>query len=206
MSRLPFFWFFTESRGNTYNEISVGAAAGCDLLDLDLQQSPVRSLQQPLQGNACTTKQRGRALARLAVVLRCTPPREAAHGHGWPIAAGPRSRTGARACRAWARHRTTGAKAFGCLALFQVTRCKSGTIGGRYRRNGYVHNQQSTPAMRPPSPASRLLQVSVFPRDCEKNLFLPSDFAITVEVARCAFPDSGLKELARFLQVPLISP
>jgi len=30
----------------------------------------------------------------------------AAPGHGWPMAAGPRSRTGARACRALARHRT----------------------------------------------------------------------------------------------------
>ena len=28
--------------------------------------------------------------------------------------------------------------------LFKVTRCKSGTIGGRYRRNGYVRNQQKT--------------------------------------------------------------
>jgi len=25
------------------------------------------------------------------------------------------------------------------LGLFQVTRCKSETISGRYRRNGYVH-------------------------------------------------------------------
>jgi hypothetical protein len=68
----------------------------------------------------------------------------AAPGHGWPMAAGPRSRTGARACRAWARHRTKGARALGYLGpggvpLFQVTRCKSGTISRRYRRNGYVH-------------------------------------------------------------------
>ncbi|WP_238539288.1 hypothetical protein, partial [Pseudomonas sp. GM55] len=28
--------------GNTDNEVSVGAAAGCDLLDLDLQQYPDR--------------------------------------------------------------------------------------------------------------------------------------------------------------------
>ncbi|RAI69363.1 hypothetical protein DOZ80_14530 [Pseudomonas fluorescens] len=55
--------------------------------------------------------------------------------------------------------------------LFQVPR-KSGTIGDRYRRNGNVHHQQNTPAMRPPSPASRLLQGSVFPRDCVQNLFL----------------------------------
>ena len=32
----------------------------------------------------------------------------AAPGHGWPMAAGPRSRTGARACRALAWHRTKG--------------------------------------------------------------------------------------------------
>ena len=58
----------------------------------------------------------------------------------------PRSRTGARACRALARHRTPGARALGYLGpggvpFFQVTRCKSETIGGRYRRNGYVHRK-----------------------------------------------------------------
>ena len=61
----------------------------------------------------------------------------AAPGHGWPMAAGPRSRTGARACRALARHRTPGARALGYLGLFQVTRCKSETASGRYRSNGY---------------------------------------------------------------------
>jgi hypothetical protein len=66
----------------------------------------------------------------------------AAPGHGWPMAAGPRSRTGARACRATARHRTTGARALGYLGLFQVTRCKSETASRRYRRNGYVLSQQ----------------------------------------------------------------
>jgi len=63
----------------------------------------------------------------------------AAPGHGWPMAAGPRSRTGARAWRALARHRTKGARALGYLGLFQVTRRKGETISGRYRRNGYVH-------------------------------------------------------------------
>jgi len=72
----------------------------------------------------------------------------AAHGHGWPIAAGPRSRTGARVCRAQARHRTKGARAFGYFApggvpFFKVTRCKSETIRSRDRRNGYVHQQES---------------------------------------------------------------
>ena len=65
----------------------------------------------------------------------------AAHGHGWPIAAGPRSRTGARECRAQARHRTKGARAFGYLALFQVTRRKGETNSSRDRRNGYGHPQ-----------------------------------------------------------------
>jgi len=68
----------------------------------------------------------------------------AAYGHGWPIAVGPRSRTGARECRALARHRTKGARALGYLGpggapLFQVTRHKGGTVSGRYRSNGYVH-------------------------------------------------------------------
>ncbi len=67
----------------------------------------------------------------------------AAPGHGWPMAAGPRSRTGARACRALARHRTSGARALGYLGLFQVTRRKGGTNSGRYRRNGYVHHQKN---------------------------------------------------------------
>ena len=66
----------------------------------------------------------------------------AAYGHGWPIAAGPRSRTGARECRALARHRTSGARALGYLGLFQVTRCKSGTVSGRDHSNGYVHKKR----------------------------------------------------------------
>ena len=78
-----------------------------------------------------------------AQVLRSGQPGKdaglAAHGHGWPIAAGPRSRTGARVCRAPARHRTKGARAFGYFALFKVTRRKGETNGSRDRRNGYVH-------------------------------------------------------------------
>ncbi len=111
----------------------------------------------------------------------------AAHGHGWPIAAGPRSRTGARACRALARHRTTGARALGYLALVQVTRRQGGTLGGRYSSNGYVHQKENgrlsgrhrwqaschrgmcTPgrtwsAVRPPSLASQLPQGNVYTR------------------------------------------
>src|SRR3989344_3379269 len=73
----------------------------------------------------------------------------AALGQGWPIAAGPRSRTGARVCRALARHRTPGARALGYLGpggvpCFQVTRCKSETIGRRYRSNGYTPNPNAT--------------------------------------------------------------
>ncbi len=78
-----------------------------------------------------------------AQVLRSGQPGKdaglAAHGQGWPIAAGPRSRTGARACRALARHRTKGARALWLLSRFsKVTRCKSETNSSRYRRNGYV--------------------------------------------------------------------
>jgi hypothetical protein len=80
-----------------------------------------------------------------AQVLRSGQPGKdaglAAPGHGWPMAAGPRSRTGARACRAQARHRTKGARAFGYFALLKVTRCKSGTLSSHYRSNGYVHQQ-----------------------------------------------------------------
>jgi hypothetical protein len=71
----------------------------------------------------------------------------------------PRSRTEARACRALARHRTPGARALGYLGpggvpFFQVTRCKSETLSGRYRSNGYVLSHQSPLAARTPSPAS----------------------------------------------------
>jgi len=51
---------------------------------------------------------------------------------------GPRSRTGARACRTWAWHRPKGARALGYLGLFQVTRRKGGTASRRYRKNGYA--------------------------------------------------------------------
>ena len=78
----------------------------------------------------------------------------AAHGHGWPIAAGPRSRTGARACRALARHRTKGARAFGYFALFKVTRRKGGTLSRRYRSNGYVHDQTNPSTTKTSSRAS----------------------------------------------------
>ena len=106
----------------------------------------------------------GRALARLQLlILRHRPPRGrvevlrsgqpgmdaglAAPGHGWPMAAGPRSRTGARACRALARHRTTGAEAFGYFALFKVTRRKGGTDSGRYRSNGYACTQSQSQSL-----------------------------------------------------------
>jgi len=46
----------------------------------------------------------------------------------------------ARACRATARHRGVGAKAFGHFALFKVARRKGVTLSGRYTSNGYVLN------------------------------------------------------------------
>jgi|GEM_PF-1889605 len=62
----------------------------------------------------------------------------AAPGHGWPMAAGPRSRTGAS-------HRTKGARALWLLSRFsKVTRCKSETNSNRYPKNGYVPKQKHT--------------------------------------------------------------
>ena len=84
----------------------------------------------------------------------------AAPGQGWPMAACPRSRTGERAWRALASHRTSGAKPFGSFSAFgKGTRRKGETISGRYRSNGYVHLKKWS-ATRPPSPASWLLQLS----------------------------------------------
>ncbi|PRW66758.1 hypothetical protein C7A09_20880 [Pseudomonas fluorescens] len=40
----------------------------------------------------------------------------------------------------------------------KVSRCQSGTLGGRYRRNGYVHNP-ATLTVRPSSQASQLPQL-----------------------------------------------
>ncbi|MCP1519294.1 hypothetical protein J2Y74_003604 [Pseudomonas migulae] len=65
----------------------------------------------------------------------------AAPGHGWPMAAGPRSRTGARVWRALARHRTKGARALWLLWGFsKVTRCKSETNTSHHQKNGYSHH------------------------------------------------------------------
>ena len=66
----------------------------------------------------------------------------AAPGHGWPMAAGPRSRTGARAWRALASHRTKGAKALWLLSRFsKVTRRKGETNSSHHRSNGYAPEQ-----------------------------------------------------------------
>ena len=52
--------------------------------------------------------------------------------------------TGTKERRASARGRTLGAKTFGYFLSFEkVTRCKSETISGRYRRNGYVHLKET---------------------------------------------------------------
>ncbi len=119
-------------------------------------QKIAASLRSTAPTGKCVHLKSGRPVGRLAFafamhapsrgraeVLRSGQPGMdaglAAHGHGWPIAAGPRSRTGARACRAWARHRTKGAKALWLLSRSsKVTRRKGGTIGSRYRKNGYV--------------------------------------------------------------------
>ncbi len=70
----------------------------------------------------------------------------AAPGHGWPMAAGPRSRTGARAWRALASHRTKGARALWLLWGFsKVTRRKGETNSSHHRRNGYTHQQSPPP-------------------------------------------------------------
>ncbi len=110
-------------------------------MDQENARPAVRSALRPPRGVvAVHAPSRG----RVEVLRSGQPGMEAglaAPGHGWPMAAGPRSRTGARACRAWARHRTKGARALWLLWGFsKVTRCKSETLGGRYRRNGYVHH------------------------------------------------------------------
>ncbi len=69
---------------------------------------------------------------------------------------GPRFQAGVRAHRAWARCRVVGQRPFGYFwlgrhsgRLPKVTRCKSGTLSGRYRSNGYVLNPPTT---KPPTP------------------------------------------------------
>src|SRR5476649_17514 len=103
----------------------------------------IRSAIRPPRGAvAVYAPSRGRV-----EVLRSGQPGKdaglAAPGHGWPMAAGPRSRTGARACRATARHRTKGAKALGYFALFKVTRRKGGTNTRHPQKNGYPPNPPS---------------------------------------------------------------
>jgi len=141
----------------------VAVTAGMDIYSVKIQvgcQAAIAGKPAPTGG--CVHQRSGRPVGCLALalalafdllapsrgraqVLRSGQPGMdaglAAHGHGWPIAAGPRSRTGARVCRATARHRTKGARALGYLGLFQVTRCKSGTVSSRYRRNGYLLGQ-----------------------------------------------------------------
>ncbi|EUB76313.1 hypothetical protein PMI27_002489 [Pseudomonas sp. GM41(2012)] len=72
------------------------------------------------------------------------------HSSGRALAR-PRSRTGARACRALARHRTKGARALGYLGLFQVTRRKGGTLSRRDHKNGYAHKKNWS-TLDPPPP------------------------------------------------------
>ncbi|MGF6486334.1 hypothetical protein ABH904_000107 [Pseudomonas frederiksbergensis] len=71
----------------------------------------------------------------------------AAPGHGWPMAAGPRSNAGVEGMPSLSEAPNGGARALGYLGLFQVTRCKSETASGRDRRNGYVLQKQQAPAV-----------------------------------------------------------
>ncbi len=119
-------------------------------------------VRQPQCGSVHTSEEPGRLAGRLVFAFAVHAPSRgrvevlrsghrgkdaavAAPGHGWPMAAGPRSRTGARAWRALASHRTTGARALGYLGLFQVTRCKSETASRHHRRNGYAPSAQCPP-------------------------------------------------------------
>ncbi|SDT47466.1 hypothetical protein SAMN04490206_3261 [Pseudomonas umsongensis] len=126
------------------------------------------SMLAPTGGMRMASNQAGRSAASLLIaiwLLIFLPPREAE----WRFCAvgkpagrrfsragprmahrgDPRSRTGARVPRASARGRTPGARALGYLGpggvpFFQVTRCKSETVSGRYRRNGYVHLKEKS--------------------------------------------------------------
>ncbi len=87
----------------------------------------------------------------------------AAPGHGWPMAAGPRSRTGARAWRALASHRTKGARALGYLGLFQVTRRKGETTISHHRNNGYSPKRRCPPTSYRAENFNTVLWVYVLP-------------------------------------------
>jgi hypothetical protein len=66
---------------------------------------------------------------------------------------------GLRAHRAQARCRVVGQEPFGYFgALFQSDPPSGGTLSGRYRSNGYLHNPTVSP-VRPPSRASPLPQL-----------------------------------------------
>jgi hypothetical protein len=124
---------------------------GCDLLDGIRRKIPVgcqaafaamrRSDKPTPTGDWCKAlafHQTGRALTRLAFCF--------CFCFCFLLFAvfAPLERTEARACRATARHRTTGARALGYLGpggvpLLQVTRRKGETISGRDLNNGYVH-------------------------------------------------------------------
>ena len=64
-------------------------------------------------------------------------------GPGMAHRGDPRSNACVRVHRAQARCQVVGQEALGYLALFQVTRCQSGTYGSRNRRNGYVRNPRT---------------------------------------------------------------
>jgi hypothetical protein len=72
-------------------------------------------------------------------------------GPGMAHCGGPRIQACVRAHRAQARCRVVGRRPFGYFWVFpKVTRCKSGTIGSRYRSNGYVLTPQKKRSSRRP--------------------------------------------------------
>ncbi len=109
-------------------------------------------------------------------------PWAAVTGHPWPNTAnpascrvsrvgpwmarrgGPRIQAGVRAHRAQARCRVVGQRPFGYFwlgrhsgRLPKVTRCKSGTLSGRDRSNGYVHQTSHLTPLPPPCSPTHLV-------------------------------------------------
>ncbi len=135
-------------------------------------QSPVRACSRwrPDRRRYITderTQQTGRSVGRLALLLRCTPPREAERRFcavgsvgASLLAKNLRAPRGARLPASSltsiaSKLAPTGRAAF---RFSKVPRCKSGTISGRDRSNGYVHPQKSM------SPVTQLSRASPLPQ------------------------------------------
>ena len=83
----------------------------------------------------------------------------AAPRHGWRVAAPPPNHWRITGTPSLSEVPSGGARAFCLLLRFsKVSRRQGGTLSGRYRSNGYVHNPTVLTA-RPPSRASPLPQV-----------------------------------------------